>query len=88
VESNHLGQYLRDLRQTKGLTTRQLGSITECNQSFITRLESGKRFTTLDRLWRIIDKLEGDFGHALYLLCLDAGVPAEVARKATGQDDG
>lgn len=81
--TNHLGQYLRDLRQTKGLSLRQLSHITGCNHAFIGRLETGERFSSLDKLWQLVKALDGHFGHALYLLCLDAKVPEEVAREAT-----
>lgn len=81
--ANRLGEYLQNLRHTKGLTTRKLGNLANYNHSFISRLESGERFPSLDRLWRLIEVLEGDFGQALFLLCLDSGVPERIVRKAT-----
>ena len=78
-----LGEYLRDLRHAKGLTTRQLGSMADCNCSFVTRLETGERSPGLNLLWRIVKALGGDFGQGLYLLCLDSEVPEDVARDAT-----
>ena len=84
--ANLLGRYLRDLRHGKGLSTRQLGSRAECNFSSISRLETGQRNPRLGLLWRIIEALDGDFGQALFLLCLDSGVPEEVARDATRRD--
>jgi transcriptional regulator with XRE-family HTH domain len=81
--ADRLGEYLQNLRHAKGLTTRKLGSLAHCNHSFISRLESGERLPSLDRLWQLIEVLEGDFGQALFLLCLDSGVPEGTAQKAT-----
>lgn len=84
--TSHLGDYVRELRHERRLTTRQLGTAAACSASFIARLEVGKRYPNLDTLWRIIEALEGDFGKALFLLCLDAGVPEDVAHRATTQE--
>jgi transcriptional regulator with XRE-family HTH domain len=84
--SKHLGEYLRDLRHTKGLTTRQLAGSAGCSHAFVTLLESGQRFPSLDRLWRIVGALDGDLGTAFFLLCLDAGIPGEAARGVVLQD--
>lgn len=81
--ADRLGEYLQNLRHAKGLTTRKLGSLAHCNHSFISRLESSERLPSLDRLWRLIEVLEGDFGKAPFLLCLDSGVPKGTAQKAT-----
>ncbi len=83
--ANHLGQYLRSLRQTKGLTTRQLGDMAGCSHSFITLLEAGERFPSLDRLWRIVKALDGDYSQAVSFLSLDSGVPEEIAREMAAQ---
>lgn len=79
--SNQLGEYLRQLRQAKGLTTRQLAAISGFNQSTITLLENGQRSASLGRLWRVVKALDGDFRQALYFLCLDADVPEEIAQE-------
>jgi transcriptional regulator with XRE-family HTH domain len=83
--SNYLGEYLQTLRATKKLSTRQLGVLATCDYSFISRIEAGQRFPSLDRLWQFIDLLEGDFGRALYLLCLDQNIPESVASQSTRQ---
>lgn len=82
-KTSQLGEYLRTLRQARGLTSRQLGQLAGCSHSFITRLETGERLTNLGQLWQIVAKLEGDFGQVLFLLCLDSGVPEEIAHDST-----
>ncbi len=84
--TNLLGEYLRGLRHAKAVTTRQLGGMAKCDCSGISRMEIGQRTPRLNLLWRIIEALDGDFGQALFLLCLDSGVPEEVARDATRRD--
>ncbi len=86
--AKHLGQYLRDLRGAKGLTTRQVGGLVDCNYSFIARLELGERSPSLGLLWQVVKALDGDFGQALFLLCLDAGVPGDVAQDAIARHRG
>lgn len=83
--SSYLGEYLRSLRNEKGLTTREVGEIAECSHTFVIRIERGERFPSIQRLWRMTSGLGGDFGRALFFLCLDSGVPEDVAREATGQ---
>lgn len=83
--SSRLGEYIQTLRYGKGLTIRGLGSTIGWNNSSITKLEQGQRVPSLDRLWRIVKELDGDFGQAIFLLCLDSGVPEEDARKATSR---
>ena len=80
---NRLGEYLRTLRHRKGLSTRQLATQAKCSASFITLLEQGQRQVRLDRLWQIVEVLEGDFHHALSLLCLDSGIPEEVIQSSS-----
>lgn len=79
--SNQLGEYLKELRRAKGLTTRQVAAISGFNQSTITLLENGQRSASLGRLWWLVKAVDGDFRQALYFLCLDAGVPNEVAQE-------
>lgn len=82
-KKNRLGEYLRNLRQAKGWSSRQLGRQVGCSHSFITRLETGERLTHLGQLWQIVEILEGDFGQVLFFLCVDSGVPEEVAHHST-----
>jgi transcriptional regulator with XRE-family HTH domain len=79
--SNDLGQYLRLLREQQGLSTRQAAAALECSHSLIARFETGDRTPGLDRLWRLVELLAGDFGQALYLLCRDAGIPDDTTRQ-------
>ena len=83
--SNNLGEYLQTLRLGKGMKTRQLGLAVDCDHSFISRIESGQRFPSLDRLWQLIEALDGDFGRALYLLCVDQNIPEAIAQQSTRQ---
>ena len=78
---NNLAQYLRLLREQQGLSTRQAATVLECSHSLIARFETGDRTPGIDRLWRLIELLAGDFGQALYLLCRDAGIPDDTARQ-------
>ena len=42
----------------------------------------------VERLWQVVSVLEGDFRHALALLCLDNGIPQEaLSRPGNGQDE-
>jgi len=81
--SNELGQYLRHLREQQGLSTRQVAGLLECSHSLIARFETGDRTPQPVRLWQVVDLLAGDFGQTLCLLCRDAGVPDDAARRAT-----
>lgn len=78
--SNRLGEYLRSLRQAKGLTTRQLSQVAQCSHSFITLIETGERAPSLGRLWQLVQVLDGDLNEAIFYLCLDVGIPEDVAR--------
>jgi len=62
--SNDLGQYLRLLREQQGLSTRQAAAALECSHSLIARFETGDRTPGIDRLWRLVELLAGDFGQA------------------------
>ena len=73
----HLGEYVRDLRRRKSLSTRQLGARAGCSASFITRLEKGDRYPSLDLLYQIVQALEGDFDYALSLLVFNSGIPED-----------
>lgn len=49
------GEKLRALRTQRGLTTRELGSILDVDQSYITRMESGKRHPNIVMAIKIAD---------------------------------
>ena len=76
--TNYLGSYLRSLRHERGLSTYKLGARTGKNPTFFSLVERGKRGINLFDLWRVITELDGDYGHAVRLAVLDAGVPEEV----------
>lgn len=78
--ADQVRKYLRHLREARGLSTRQLAAKLGCSQPVIIRFETGERFPTLARLWEIVQILEGDFGEALTLYCLDSGIPKEVVK--------
>ena len=73
-----VGEYLKELRSRRGMTTRQLGEAVGCSGSHITFLEKGRRRVSLRLLPRIVEALQGDFLYALGLYCLDQGVPEEM----------
>ncbi|MBV7333741.1 helix-turn-helix domain-containing protein [Chloroflexi bacterium TSY] len=49
------GEKLRALRTQRGLTTRELGSILDVDQSYITRMENGKRHPNIVMAIKIAD---------------------------------
>ena len=58
-QAKRLGTYLREARQVKGLSARQLGDLTDINDATIVRFENGS-FTAPapDKLARIADALD------------------------------
>jgi transcriptional regulator with XRE-family HTH domain len=83
----HLGAYLRELRQTRKWSTRWTAAELGCSHSYITLVELGERVPDLKRLWHMVDKLAGDYGSALFFLCVDSGVPEEAVRGIALQPD-
>lgn len=79
--ATQLAAYLRELRENKGYSTRQLAAVAKCSQGLITAIENGGRSPSLLRLWDITQALEGDFNRALYYLCVDIGIPAEAVER-------
>ena len=76
MSSNRLGQYLRELREEKGLSCAALGRELgfASGRSYISMLETGARYPNLKLLKRITDALGGDFRYALELLLQDLGL--------------
>jgi transcriptional regulator with XRE-family HTH domain len=85
--SNLLGEYLRSLRESKGLPIRKVAAGFDRADSWIHSLETGKHSTDLKSLYSLISFLEGDFCRALCYLCIDEGVPEREAQAATGISD-
>ena len=77
-ESNKVGEYLRGLRQARGLTTRQVGIAADCTDATVSRIERGERRPSIFLLWKLIEVLDGNFLKAYSLLARDAGVPEEI----------
>ena len=82
-----LGAYIRELRETKGMSTYEAGKLAGCSPTLFSLVERGKRSISLQMLWNIVSALGGDFNYALQLLALDAGVPPE-ALGMRGNKDG
>lgn len=78
--TQQLANYLRQLREAKGYSTRQLAARTGWSQTHISAVETGVRLPSLVRLWEIVTVLEGDFPRALFYLCLDLGIPEEAVK--------
>ena len=76
--SNHLGQYLRELRTRRGMTARQVSLKAGCTDATVSRIEQGKRKPSLHLLWRLVEALEGDYAYAVSLLALDEDVPEAI----------
>lgn len=73
----HVGNYLRELRNNKELSTRELARRAQCSQGLVTNVENGLRLPSMKSLWELVKVLDGDFGQALFFLCLDLGIPEE-----------
>jgi transcriptional regulator with XRE-family HTH domain len=73
-----VGKYLQDLREAQGSTIRQLGSQIGISPSHLSSVETGRREVSITALFPIVKALNGDFGSALTLLAMDAGIPAEA----------
>jgi transcriptional regulator with XRE-family HTH domain len=78
--SQHTSTYLRDLREEKEYSTRQLAQLSGCSQSLIAAIENDRRLPGMKRLWQLVRVLDGDFGRALFYLCLDLGIPESEIR--------
>jgi transcriptional regulator with XRE-family HTH domain len=55
-----IGQRLAQLRQEKGMTTRQLAEVAGLHQSNITKIENGKYSVGLDVLSKICTALDAE----------------------------
>jgi transcriptional regulator with XRE-family HTH domain len=53
-----LGERLRELRKSRGLTQEQFAEMIEVEQKHVSRLELGKSFPTLERLEKISQALK------------------------------
>ena len=73
--SQHLGNYLRSLREREGYSTWTLAKDAECSQSLVSAIENGDRLPHLLRLWKILKILDGDFRQGIFYLCVDLGIP-------------
>jgi len=60
-DRNPLGEYLKDLRQTSGLSLKQLASKIDTDYSLLSRIEAGERNLNLDIVPAIAEALNIDF---------------------------
>lgn len=58
-----IGEKLRKLRLSKGLTQEELAERTDLSRSFISQLESDKTSPSIDTLERILEALGTDLKH-------------------------
>ncbi len=64
-----LGERIRELRKSRGLTQEQFAELIEVEQKHVSRIELGKSFPTIERLDKIAQALQVplrnifDFGH-------------------------
>lgn len=77
------GNYLRELRESRGLTTRDLGQMAGYSGSYISQMETGERRLSIERMWFFVQMLDGNIADALNHLARDAGVPEEALNAAT-----
>jgi len=75
--AKYVGNYVRELRENKGYSTRKLAKQAQCSQSLVTNVENGYRLPSMKSLWELVKTLDGDFGQALFYLCLDLEIPEE-----------
>jgi transcriptional regulator with XRE-family HTH domain len=69
-----LGQYLRRLRQARGLTGQAVVDAAGIANSTLTFYEQDKSLPTLPLLEKVLDVLGGDFDYAWALYLIRAGV--------------
>jgi len=63
--SKKLGDYLRDLRQSRGLSMRQLADVIGTGAAYISKLENCKlKIPKMDTIERIVSALDGDINKA------------------------
>ena len=53
-----LGERIRELRKSRGLTQEQLAELIDVEQKHVSRLELGKSFPTIERLERLAHALD------------------------------
>jgi transcriptional regulator with XRE-family HTH domain len=53
-----LGERIRELRKSRGLTQEQLAELIEVEQKHVSRLELGKSYPTIERLEKLADALK------------------------------
>lgn len=57
-----IGDRIRELRKSKGLSQEALANIAEVDRTYMTKVETGKRNVTVKILEKIIIALDSDFG--------------------------
>lgn len=60
VDSNKIGNQLKMLRKSKGLTTQQLANDVNVSQSYISRFENSRAIPDIDMLERLLKALDSD----------------------------
>lgn len=73
-----VGAYIQELRQQHGLSIRKLGDEAGLSPSYVSLIERGEREVSIQNLYPIVQALGGDFGSAMRLLAIDAGIPEEA----------
>lgn len=73
-----LGDYVLRLRTTAGIGVSETARRVGCPAAYISLLERGQREAAIPVLYLLVKALRGDVRHALFLMGLDAGVPAEA----------
>ena len=56
--NNNIGENIKTIRKTKGLTQKQLGQLLGVSQAAIGQFESGKSNLTIDTIKKIAEALE------------------------------
>ena len=88
-----LGEYLKTLRENKGLALRQLAAMLELDQSTLSKYENGHRLPTKEQLIKIakIYKVKGKELLILYYaerisdIIMESGMDEEIMRVAEAQ---
>ena len=73
-----LGQYIRRLREARGLTGQAVVDATGISNATLTFYEQDKSLPRLPLLEKVLDFLGGDFGYAWALYLIRAGVQRVV----------
>lgn len=75
---NRLGKYVKKLRRQRDLTVPQVAAAVGLDPEYLQAVERGEREPSLERLYALVEFLDGNFAIALQLVVADAGIPEDA----------